>query len=181
MALQAGHRKSFDLDFFTKSKSFSNNQLLTYFSETTDWKTQIDEPNTIYGMLFNSKVSFIAYPFFTPKHKFLTYGTVNILDARDIAVLKVIAISQRGRKRDFYDLFWCANHLEPLEGIIRKLPAQYPNIGHNYNHLLTSLMYFVDAENDPEPEVFFDSTWEEIKSYFVKETPKIADSVMGLK
>lgn len=181
LALQAGHRKSFDLDFFSPSKNFNNNQLLANFAETKSWKTQVDEPNTIYGTLFDAKVSFIAYPFLTPSHEFLAYGSVRILDARDIAVMKIIAISQRGRKRDFYDMFWCANYLEPLEKTIRQLPIQYPNLAHNYNHILTSLIYFDDAENDPEPEIFFDANWKNVKDYFVKKVPDITRSTILLE
>lgn len=85
--LQAGHRTSFDLDFFTLSKEINNVDLLLNLMTMKDWKTDINKRNTIYGTLFDAKVSFISYPFLTPKHEFLTYGTVKILDARDIALV----------------------------------------------------------------------------------------------
>ena len=50
------------------------------------------------GKLFDAKISFIAYPFFVPKQAFLRHGTVNILKPLDIAVMKIVAISQRGKK-----------------------------------------------------------------------------------
>lgn len=180
LALQAGHRKSFDLDFFTQAKTFNGSQLLANFASSKEWHTNINEPNTIYGTLLGTKVSFIAYPFFIPMQEPLYYGSVKVISALDIAVMKIIAISQRGKKRDFYDLFWCANHLAPLEDIIRKLPTQYPDLAHNYNHILTSLVYFDDAEGDPEPESFFGATWEEVKNYFLKEVPTITRSILEL-
>ena len=71
LALQAGHRKSFDLDFFTEDKSFDVKELLARFVDNQNWQTDVEDTNTIYGRLFKSKISFIAYPFFVPKQEFL--------------------------------------------------------------------------------------------------------------
>jgi hypothetical protein len=38
LALQAGTRKSYDLDFFTTESEFNGNLLLANFLRTTDWK-----------------------------------------------------------------------------------------------------------------------------------------------
>lgn len=178
LALQAGNRKSFDLDFFTTKKDFDEKKLITHFIDNNNWSTDIEEKNTIYGQLFKAKVSFIAYPFFIPKQKFLWHGSVRILDQIDIATMKITAISQRGRKRDFFDLYWCAKNLEPLENIIKRLPEQYPMIAHDYHHILKSMVYFEDAESDPEPEIYFDANWKKIKKYFIKEIPIIANKLI---
>ena len=103
-----------------------------------------------------------------------------MLNKIDVAVMKIIAISQRGRKRDFFDLYWCAKNIEALENIIRRLKTQYPSVAHDYHHILKSLMYFNDAENDPEPTIFFKATWLEIKRFFRKEIPKITKTLLKL-
>ncbi len=178
LALQAGNRKSFDLDFFTEKKDFNEKKLLANFLQNKDWKTDIMEENTVYGELFKAKVSFIAYPFFIPKQKANWHGFIQILDKLDIAVMKVIAISQRGRKRDFFDLYWCAKNIEPLENIIKRLKMQYPTVAHDYHHILKSLVYFMDAESDPDPEIYFDANWKKVKSFFTKEIPLVANKIM---
>lgn len=53
-------------------------------------------------------------------------------------------------------------------------------MAHNYHHILTSLVYFDDAESDPEPEIYFETKWEEIKDYFNKEVPNITQKIMGV-
>ncbi|MDO8512345.1 MAG: nucleotidyl transferase AbiEii/AbiGii toxin family protein [bacterium] len=179
LALQAGNRKSFDLDFFTVQKDFDGKKLLANFLGNDNWKTDIEDTNTIYGQLFGAKVSFIAYPFFIPKQRFIQHGSVCVLDKTDVAVMKITAISQRGRKRDFFDLYWCATNIESLENIVKRLKEQYPFIAHNYHHILKSLVYFDDAEGDPEPEVYFDATWEKVKEYFTKEVPSIVDKIVN--
>lgn len=178
LALQAGNRKSYDLDFFTTDNDFDEKKLLTRFIGNKYWNTDVEEKNTIYGRLFKSKISFIAYPLFIPKQKFLWHKAVRVLNRIDIAVMKITAISQRGRKRDFFDLYWCAKNIESLENIIRKLKNQYPSIVHNYHHILKSLVYFKDAESDPEPEIYFSADWKKVKEYFTKEIPIIADKLI---
>ena len=180
LALQTGHRQSFDLDFFTRENHFNEKQLIARFSGNENWQIDVEDKNTIYGQLLNSKVSFIAYPFFVPKQEPLWHGFVKVLNKIDIAVMKIVAISQRGRKRDFFDLYWCAKNLEPLEEIIKRLPEQYPSVAHNYHHILKAMVYFEDAESDPAPEIFFDATWEAIKLFFNREIPMIAKRLMGL-
>ena len=88
LALQAGHRSSVDLDFFSAEK-FNNNLLLNHFVGD-GWQTDINTEGTIYGTLMGAKVSFIFYPFFRPAKKLLTYGFIKILEPKDIAVMKII-------------------------------------------------------------------------------------------
>ncbi len=181
LALQAGHRQSVDLDFFTTDKNFDNRKLLEHFTVNADWHTDIDKEGTIYGTILGAKVSFIAYPFFIPAEQPLLYGSIKILTPADIAVMKVIAISQRGRKRDFLDLYWLTHHGQSLDDVVRKLKAQYPFIAHDYHHILKSLVYFEDAEDDPMPELYFSVTWKAIKEFFTKEVPFVTRRVVDLK
>ncbi|MFA4831272.1 MAG: nucleotidyl transferase AbiEii/AbiGii toxin family protein [Patescibacteria group bacterium] len=180
LSLNAGLRRSVDLDFFTKEKDFDDRAVLGNFLGNKNWKTSINTKNTIYGELFKAKISFIAYPFFVPKQKMICYGFINILQPLDIAVMKLMAISQRGRKRDFFDLYWCAKNLEPLENLMKRLKVQYPSVAHNYHHILKSLVYFEDAENDPNPEVYFKATWGEVKKFFKKEIPIVTRNLIDL-
>ena len=178
LGLQAGHRKSVDLDFFTEEKDFDNTELLNNFLGNNEWKTVINKKNTVYGELFKAKISFIAYPFFIPRQDFIRYGFIKILCPLDIAVMKIIAISQRGKKRDFFDLYWCAKNIEPLEKTIKRLKSQYPTVAHDYHHILKSLVYFNDAESDPDPENYFKASWKDVKNYFEKEILNITNKII---
>lgn len=180
LALQAGHRSSLDLYFFLPKTDFKINSVLKHFSKL-DWKTKIAKEGTIYGELLEVKVSFIAYPFFVSQCCPLWYSNLRILAARDIAVMKIIAISQRGRKRAFFDLYWYVKHREPLEEIFNRLDVQYPTVEHNYHHILKSLNYFADAENDPTPKIFFQASWREVKIFFRKEAVRLSKKLVGLR
>ncbi len=176
-ALQCDHRVSDDLDFFTPQKEFNVEQIISALI-SHGWTTSLREKGTLYGVLKGAKISFISYPYFVPKQPLITNKLINIVDARDIAVMKIIAISQRGKKRDFYDLYWYLNNRESLIEILKRLDIQYPNSSHNYHHIIKSLTYFEEAEEDPEPQIFFNVTWEQVKQYFLTIVPDIADKFL---
>ena len=179
LALQVGHRSSVDLDFFNMTTRFSEEELIGHLPKES-WKTTILREGTIYGELLKAKASFIAYPFFIPKIPYQFYGHIPILSLHDIAVMKIIAISQRGKKRDFLDLFWYCQHQNHLFDVILRLKSQYPTVTHNYHHILKSLLYFEDAEKDPMPEIYFKATWKEIKGFFQREVPFIARKLLRI-
>lgn len=181
LALQVGHRQSQDLDFFTVRPSFKEKALEAELIATKNWRTRSITSRTLYGFFQNCQASFIAYPFFTSSRKFVSSGKIKILMPHDIAVMKIIAISQRGRKRDFVDLFWYCQKREPLIDVLKRVSTHYPAQKHNFNHFLTSLSYFADAEEDPMPKIFFKASWKEIKKFFQKEVVKISKKYFGLE
>lgn len=176
LALQMKHRLSADLDFFTQKTDFDMESLINHVS-SAEWTTTLREKGTLYGELFHTKISFIVYPYFIPKKEFLSFGDINILDKQDIAVMKIIAISQRGRKRDFIDLYWYTKNIEPLLDVMKRVEHQYPTIKHNYHHILKSLVYFDEAEQDPSPHLLVDISWEKVKSCFIALVPKLASTI----
>ena len=180
LSLYAGHRQSVDLDFFIPKSSFYTNKIIGRLGGD-NWETDIIREGTVYGKLFGAKVSFIAYPFFHAEEAPWYYGAVRVLKPQDIAVMKIIAISQRGKKRDFVDLYWYSFHQEPLIAVLRRLPSQYPTVAHDYHHILKSLMYFEDAENDPMPKLFFKADWKKIKQYFNRVVPAITKELLKLR
>ena len=180
LSLQCGNRESYDLDFFTPEKNFDSTILLKNFIDNKNWITDIASDDTIYGELFGAKVSFIAYPFFTPKENFALHGIIKVVRPIDVAVMKIIAISQRGKKRDFFDLYWCIKNIAPFKDIILRLKDQYPTVAHDYHHILKSLVYFNDAEDDVDPTIYFTVSWPIVKKFFQSEIPKMTKEIMGL-
>jgi hypothetical protein len=178
LALQAGHRQSVDLDFFTAKKKFQEIALERNLLASGNWVTTFREEGIVYGKFMGAKASFLAYPFFVPAQPFISCGTMRILQASDIAVMKIIAMSQRGRKRDFVDLYWYCQNREPLEDVIARVPVQYPGQQHNIPHFIKSLTYFDDADHDPMPKIFFKAEWSGIKRFFRKEAVAIAKQLL---
>jgi hypothetical protein len=179
LAMQTGHRSSVDLDFFTSQKSFDEKKAEEILSLENNWKTASLSPGTLYGELNGAKMSLIAYPFFRASKPFLKIGAVNIMSPQDIASMKIAAISQRGKKRDFFDLYWISLHIQPLKETIGMAQKQY-TVQQNLSHIIKSLAYFDDAEDDPNPKIYFKTTWKEVKSFFLQETKKISNDIFGV-
>lgn len=174
LALQEGHRQSVDLDFFIPKHEFHETNLERLLSATEVWRTTLRQEGTLYGTLMDAKVSFIAYPFFLPSSWRIGCGVLKMLLPADIAAMKIVAISQRGRKRDFVDLYWYCTQHESLGEVVRHAVKQYPGQERNISYILKSLTYFVDAEKDPMPNIFFKATWRGIKQFFESDAKRIA-------
>lgn len=178
LALQWDHRVSVDLDFFTRQSDFDAEYIISRLS-AYQWVTTLREKGTLYGELKGAKISFISYPYFVPKQPFISHKFINILNAKDIAVMKILAISQRGKKRDFFDLYFYLINNESLIELLNRVNDQYPNTEHNYHHIIKSLTYFAEAEEDPDPQIFFDATWKDIKSYFLSIVSEAANKLLS--
>lgn len=178
LSLFAGHRISVDLDFFTPLARFNNNELVKNILFNKNAEIDMNKDDTVYARIFETKISFLSYPLFLPNNSFIQYNKINILDPLDIAVTKIITISQRGKKKDFFDLYWCVKNIDSLENILNKLPKQYPSVAHDYHHIIKALAYFDDAEKDPEPTIYFNANWKEVKDFFKKEAVYLANKCL---
>ncbi|MFQ5888041.1 MAG: nucleotidyl transferase AbiEii/AbiGii toxin family protein [Candidatus Hydrothermarchaeales archaeon] len=167
LALQIGHRLSEDLDFF--SPKFFNTQNLIQFlrSQTTDLHFILEEQSTLIVEYKDIHLSFFQYtvPLIYPLAMIME---IPVADWRDIVAEKFKVLSQRGCKKDFYDLYevFAFGHLTIQEGtsLFRK---RFENTGINLYHVLRSLTFFEDAEADPDPRLLLHHySWEDVTRFF---------------
>ena len=159
LALQYGHRRSIDLDLFTHTPFDApklNERLNQAFALT---ETTIDT-NTILGQIDGVKTDFIAhqYPLLT---KIITTEGIRLAGTKDIAAMKLNAISNRGSKKDFWDYALLLKHFDH-QRLLSFYTQKYPNA--SLWNLEKSLCYFDDAEYDPDPISLTNQTWEELKT-----------------
>src|SRR3989344_2405439 len=74
LALQSGHRRSYDLDFFTENKSFDEKDVEKLLNEQGGWITNNISKGTVFGVFSKTKISLISYPFFIPAEKLRKFG-----------------------------------------------------------------------------------------------------------
>jgi predicted nucleotidyltransferase component of viral defense system len=80
--------------------------------------------------------------------------------------MKIVAIAQRGSKKDFYDLwFLMKRHNWSLKYVIELAKTKYPAL--SIGVILKSIIYFQDAEKESYEDI--DKNWSEIKEFFVGE------------
>lgn len=164
LALQMGHRKSIDLDLFTH-QSFEAESLL----EVIQNNFQV-QPLTITNTIFISviegiKVDFVyfRYPFAFP---IIEEENIRLADKRDIAPMKLDAVTKRGSKKDFFDMYYLFDEYSPLQ-ILEWYKAMFK---HDTSfHVIRSLIYFEDAESTDAPFVFDKKvTWDKVKKRMIE-------------
>lgn len=172
LAIELGHRKSMDLDWFSPD-NFSNARLKEMISKSGVFELTGEDKGTIHGILDGVRVSFLRYGYkmLFPR---LDFENVKLADERDIAAMKIDAVSSRGSRKDFVDLFFLLGKYS-LAALIGMFEKKYAGIKFNKLHILKSLVFFEDAENEPMPEMLEPAEWEEIKKKITGETNKILD------
>ena len=88
--------------------------------------------------------------------------------------MKLIAISQRGTKKDFFDLYYICNNFNiSIKEIFELLDKKYEKNKINYIHIIQSLSYFEDAEDEELPETYINYNWNDIKKFYIEEQRKL--------
>ncbi len=171
VALQLGHRISYDLDFFT-NEAFDEETLLPRLKKISDFKLEKIAWKTILGKFKGVRFSifYYEYPLLYPTKKF---GKINVLDIRDLAAMKIAAIASRGVKRDFVDLYFICRETASLNDAIQLYERKYKNLAATAPHIIKSLVYFEDAKKEDMPDMLEKIEWEEVKKFFEKEVRKI--------
>jgi predicted nucleotidyltransferase component of viral defense system len=86
---------------------------------------------------------------------------IKMAGLKDIAAMKLLAITNRGTKKDFIDLYVLLQHFS-LPQILGFFEQKYPN--HSIYNVIRSISYFVDAEDNPMPNMFIPDQWNDMKS-----------------
>lgn len=165
-ALQLGHRRSVDFDLFTRRR-FSNDAILREI-RSLDLMPQVlqEDKDTLTITIDQVKTSFFRYhyPFL---QKAIDRKGVPVAGLIDIAGMKVLAIVQRGAKRDFVDLYFILRDT-PFARIAANMKERFGPERINPVAIGKALVYFGDAESDPEPEyIGKKKDWKQIKKYFM--------------
>lgn len=171
-ALQLGHRISVDLDFFT-TKEFDAQEFLRSLKTIGSFKLEKQAWGTILGTLDGVKFSIFVYKY-PVLFSFKSLLNVNILDVRDIAAMKIDAISTRGIRRDFIDLYFICQEGVSLREILSFYDRKYGTLASNIVHIQKSLVYFMDAEAAAMPRMLKKVNWDDVKKYFEHEVRRLA-------
>lgn len=171
LSLQIGHRISQDLDFFS-AQEFDESMFTQELSVIGRFQMEKNARQTIIGILNDTKISFLGYnyPLIAPLKN---DSNINIADIIDIACMKIDAISNRGAKRDFIDVYFIIQEFFPLKNILEYFNKKYASLNYNVMHVKKSLVYFEDADNEPMPKMLKMANWDEIKKFFVDEVVKL--------
>ncbi len=173
-ALHLGHRESIDLDFF-RNGPFEADAVGAPVGAAADCRWDQYERDSLVGSADGVKVSFFhyAYPLLAPSVPFVGLQVASPLD---VACMKLVAIGQRGLRRDFIDLWFLLQSLQldvwALWGHTRR---KFGLREDSIYWLARGLAYFEDAEAEHEPRMRRAASWPEIRAFFQRESTTLLD------
>ncbi len=159
LALQVGHRISVDLDFFGELMS-SHEGILSAFNEIGNVQI-LNRSKSILSVSLNKvKVDVVDYHYPLIRNH-VSEGEIKLHSLEDIGAMKLAAITGRGRKRDFYDLYFLLRKFS-LEELLGFYSEKYPD--GNQFLVMKSITYFEDADQDADPVLINNRiTWDQVK------------------
>ncbi len=159
LALQIGHRKSIDLDFFGEI-DFTYLNIKEVFKSFDKIESFRNSKHINIFEINNVKVDFVNYTYPWLKQE-LEIDGIRLAQKEDIAAMKIAAITGRGSRKDFVDLFFLLKQFT-FQQIMDLYKQKY--FDSSPYLALKSLVYFDDAENDFSVEMIEDISWEEVKN-----------------
>ena len=167
LALQLGHRISEDFDFFC-TREVDTVALFDRLREVATCETLYSDEHTLTVLVDGVKLSFfqVRDPFLFAATPFSFFG---VADLRDIGLMKLQAVTNRGSRKDFVDLFTLLKTGPSLSDYLQLLPRKYGPGRLNPYQVATSLTYFDDAEAEPLPRMLEPFEWSACKEFFIRE------------
>ncbi len=162
LALQLGHRISVDLDFFTR-QPFDSNRLFEFLRNifTVGHCSQSVNSLSLFIEFQDDEIKIDIlrhnYPLLRPIQK---VEHIQLFSLEDIAAMKLNAIANRGSKKDFYDIHALLARFS-LSELLTFFEKKYKQM--NSYTVVKSLVYFADADLEPEPISLFNTSWDDIK------------------
>lgn len=176
LALQLGHRISVDFDFFSESL-FELGEVKKELLSIGSYLGSNETPKTIVGVFNDVKFSLFHYPYPLIK-KTKNFVGIQLASLADIAAMKLVAITDRGTKKDYIDLYFLAMKCFSIEEMFGYYDKKYHNLDTNKMTLLKALQYFDDANQSGMPDMIIKIDWEKVKDFFRKEVVLLAEKYL---
>jgi len=165
LALLEGHRISEDLDIF--SPSFDDPEVVQRMLEEihSGAVTTSMSSRTLYLQIEGTTVSLFGYsyplvkPLFQPGRSLLPFAS-----PEDIAAMKLAAITSRGSRKDFIDLWLLITRYWSLSNCLELFRQKFTT--RDIGHVVRSLTYFDDADEEPPLRMLADIEWDSVKRDF---------------
>jgi hypothetical protein len=144
---------------------YTGAQLQTLFNEFAFTIILRDSKNIHSFLIKGIKVDIVHYSYAWLESARIE-DDIRMASIKDIGAMKLAAITGRGSKKDFYDIYLLMQQFT-LSNLMKFYNQKYPD-GSPFL-VLKSLIYFEDAENDSLENIFEMPKWEMIKQFIQKQ------------
>jgi len=162
LALHLGHRRSVDFDWFAPRfpcQPVDLRESLAAHGIALE-PTALAE-QTVHGRIGGVKVSFLEFrpPLLEPLVEW-PYVSCRLASCADLAAMKLLAVTQRGTKKDFVDVHALSRRM-PLARMLECYQRRFGVT--DTSRVLAGLCFFDDAEAEPMPVMLVPLDWETVK------------------
>jgi hypothetical protein len=162
VALQNGHRRSVDFDWFAPrfpGRPVDLRESLASRGIALQPTALADQ--TVHGWIGGVKVSFFEFrpPLLERLVEWPEVGC-RLASCPDLAAMKLLAVAQRGSKKDFIDVHALSGRI-PLAHMLDCYQRRFAVT--DTGRVLAGLCFFDDAEAEPMPVMLVERDWETVK------------------
>lgn len=179
LALQLGHRRSIDLDFFSETDEVTPPTQTEILTHLTTLKPSVIEQAWGHFLLVirQTQVGFFAYgyPLLRPIKSVMG---LSLADPLDIGLMKLDALISRAARKDFYDLYFITRTIN-LDDLLALGEQKYRHARDFEVEAVRSLAFFVNADRDMTPTLIEDIPWETVKAFFRAEAKRLGEQWLG--
>ena len=166
LALQLGHRRSVDLDFFSQTDEVRPEMHRRVLQVLGDWGPLVVEQawGNLVLVVADLRVGFFGYgyPLVAPT---VEAEGMPLAGLADIGLMKLDAIATRTSRKDFHDLYAIARHI-PLRELLDLAPVKYPSARDFEAQVVRCMAYFDRAEQEPPLPLLQPTEWATVKAFF---------------
>jgi hypothetical protein len=179
LALQLGHRRSMDLDFFSETDPVhgpSRREIIAILAQRNGQIVENADGNLLLS------VDGIHVGFFSYGYMLLEPGpvfrNVRLASLLDIGLMKLDALMGRGSRKDFYDLYVLFRNI-PVEALLEAGVRKYPHMRDFALMAVESMLWFDNAERDTSPELLEEIPWERVRAFFIVQAKQLGKLWFG--
>jgi hypothetical protein len=179
LALRLGHRRSIDLDFFSATDEVTRptrQEILTALAALSPQAIEAVDGNLLLEVS-GLHVGFFGYgyPLLEPPDSLEQVALAALVD---IGLMKLDALISRGSRKDFYDLYFIAQHIS-LPALLQLGQTKYPYARDFELMAVESLVLFENADRDIQPTLLVEVAWAEVRQFFIEQAQALGQSWFG--
>jgi Nucleotidyl transferase AbiEii toxin, Type IV TA system len=173
LALQLGHRRSVDLDFFSETDQIheqTRREIISILAERNGQVVESTDGNLLL-LVDGIQVGFFSYAY-PLLDKGLEFQNARLASLLDIGLMKLDALMGRGSRKDFYDLYVLCQKI-PFDTLLEAGARKYPQMRDFALMSVESMLIFDNADRDNPPELLVEVGWDTVKAFFVTQARQL--------
>lgn len=175
LALQIGHRRSIDLDFFSPDLDIPF--ILESLRASLEKYSPILADSAWGNLVFVAKqvrVGFYGYgyPLIEPPTQ---AENISLAGLTDIGLMKLDALLARASRKDFHDLYTICQHIS-LRSLLDVAQKKFEHVRDFEAQAVRHLVYFERAEQETPVPLIEEVSWEHVKEFFQNQAKDLGTS-----